>query len=255
MIFVMSNISYKHQHPGRNDSDLIAKLKDREDRISAIMGRRFPSFRIDCDLREYRPFHICITRNTIRDILRTATIKTAVKLDMEVHKTVAMKEVDEIVYKRYAEYVTSLERQSELLNAAQRLTIEINRQKFVIGSKEDELQTIDTDDLLHLYEVRLAQDWEHRYIIKPTLLQYSTFDASIGASSLRYPAVEILAWLKGEKAAVDGETIDKFEEKGAEEDGCVIDKVLTLHSGVDVMRNQEVRAGKFGKSCSREIVC
>ncbi|KAF9274898.1 hypothetical protein BGZ68_000273 [Mortierella alpina] len=247
MVFVGTHISNKYQHAGLKNSEFNTQLTERTDIISDIMGRSFPQFKIDCNLKERRPFHICVTRNTIRDILHTATIKTAVKLDMKVHKTVAMKEVDEIVYKRYTDYVTGLQRHCKVLDAAERLRIEIDQQKSVIDSKEDELLTIDTDELLHLYEVRFAQDWEHFYIVKPTLLQYSTFDSSIGASYSRYPAVEILTRLYGEKTELDGETIDKFEEKGAEEDGCVIDKVLTLHSGVDVMEESGGEGRKVWK--------
>ncbi|KAF9295280.1 hypothetical protein BGZ88_002427 [Linnemannia elongata] len=242
MVFAMTNIPNKRQHPA--DSSLDGKLLERSNIIFGIMGRRFPLFKIDCNLREHRPFDTCLTRNIIRDILATATIKTPVELKMQVHKTPSMKQVDDVIYHRYAKYFTAVQLNCSLLSAANRLQIEIDQQKSNIASKEDDLQNIDTDELLHLYEARFDQDWEHLYIIKPTLLQYSTYDHTTGVSNSTYPAVDILTSLDDEKTGIDGVIIEKIEEKGKEADGCIIDGFVDLHSGVDIL---ETSGGKDEK--------
>jgi len=245
MTFVMTSIPYKQRHPGRKKNlGLDTKLKERVDIISEIMGRRFPSFKIDCNLVEFRPFHICLVRNTLRDLLSTATIKTPVGLKLQIYKTPAMKAVDEDVYTTYSEFFTNLELNRDTLDLADRLRLDIIQTESVIANKEDELWTIDTEELLHLYEVRFSQDWEHFYIIKPTLLQYSTFDCSIASGNLSYPAVEILTDLGDDLVQVGGDTVEKIEEKGGEVDGSVIDKVMTTHSSVDIL---EVYGGEGHK--------
>ncbi|KAF9539695.1 hypothetical protein EC957_005112 [Mortierella hygrophila] len=230
--------------------------------ISGIMGRRFPSFKIDCNLQEKRPFHICLTRNIIRDILSTATIKTPVALTMQVQKTPPMRAVDQTVYAIYAGYFSNLEKACATLDSADRLRLEIIQTEAKIATKEEDLQAIDTNELLHLYEVRFDQDWEHFYIIKRTLLQYSTFDYSIGASNLKYPAVEILTeHREDEKEAdrddeteADEELVETMEEQGEEEDGSMIDDVRVMHSGVDILEDSEVKVSEAkGKKCWRVL--
>ncbi|KAG0307101.1 hypothetical protein BGZ98_001040 [Dissophora globulifera] len=259
MTFVMTNIPNKQRHPGRKKyPGLDAKLEERADIISRIMGRRFPSFKIDCNLQEHRPAPICITRNIIRDILTIATIKTPVALKMQVQKTPVMKAVDENVHKLYSTYFTNLQRSRDILDAADQLRLEIMQKESEIAIKEDDLQTIDTDELLHLYEVRFSQDWQHFYIIRPTLLQYSTYDCSVGESSLMYPAVEILkndiddemedCVMENDRISCR-ETVEKIEEKGKEADGCMIDMVRTSHSAVNILDE----SGGIGEKCWRVL--
>lgn len=250
MTFVMTNIPYKSRHPSRRNERLDAKLRERTKIISGIMRKSFPAFKIDCDLQETRPFRLSLTRNTIRDILMTATIKTPVALKLQVRKTPTMKAVDEDVYATYSKFFDGIQASCNILTAADRLRLSIIQKEHEIVQKEEALEQIDTDQLLHLYEVRFAQDWEHFYIIKPTLLQYSTFDYTIGAKSLAYPAVEVLSHLGGDDddddaadaetmtmrmEQIDGESIEKFEERGEEEDGSIIDRVCDTHSGVVIL--------------------
>ncbi|KAF9140581.1 hypothetical protein BGX30_006275 [Mortierella sp. GBA39] len=263
MTFVMTKIPNKQRHPGKkNNAELNNKLEERTRIISGIMGRRFPSFKIDCNLQEKRPFHICLTRNIIRDILSTATIKTPVALTMQVQKTPPMRAVDQTVYTIYAAYFSSLEKACATLDSADRLRLEIIQTEAKIATKEEDLQAIDTNELLHLYEVRFDQDWEHFYIIKRTLLQYSTFDYSIGAGNSKYPAVEILTKHGEDEKEVDGddeteadeELVEAMEEQGEEEDGSMIDDVRVMHSGVDILEESEVNDSEAkDKKCWRVL--
>ncbi|KAF9311646.1 hypothetical protein BG003_007174 [Podila horticola] len=242
MTFVMTNIPNKQRHPDRQKSSgLYDKLEKRAEIISGIMGRRFPSFKIDCDLQEKRPFHIYLMRNVIRDILSTATIKTPVALKMQVRKTPRMKQADEIVYRNYADFFAGLQLNFEVLDSADRLRLEIIQKESEIAIKEDELQAIDTDELLHLYEVRFAQDWEHFYIIKPTILQYSTYDYSIGVSSSAYSSVEIMTNLASDEMKVDE---DLVEEKGKEADEELVEGVEEKGKEADEELVEEIEKGK-----------
>ncbi|KAG0056534.1 hypothetical protein BGZ83_004557 [Gryganskiella cystojenkinii] len=242
MTLVTTKLPYKEQHPGRTDTPLFdAKLEQRAKIISGIMGRRFPSFKIDCNFQKNQPFHICLTRNTIRDILNTATIKTPVALKMRVQKTPVMKAVDQIVFDDYQIYIADLQHKCKLLDLADQLRLEIIQIESDIATKHKELQPIDTDELLHLYEVRFLQDWEHLYVIRPTKLRYSTYDYSIGASSAQYSAVEILT----NQIEDSGETVEKIEEKGREEDGFVIDDIRCTQSAVEIMKESGGKGHRY----------
>ncbi|KAK3834986.1 MAG: hypothetical protein J3R72DRAFT_494394 [Linnemannia gamsii] len=258
MIFVMTKIPNKQRHPAKKGNAVLnRKLEERTRIISGIMGRSFPSFKIDCDLQEKRYFPICLTRNIIRDVLSTATIKTPVALKMKVQKTPSMRAVDQSVYTTYATYFSSLAKTCATLDSADRLRLEIIEMEAKITTKKDALQTIDTEELLHLYEVRFDQDWEHFYIIKSTLIQFSTFDYSVGAGNSRFPAVEILTkhGYSGDYENEAGEVqVEAMEEQGKEADGSTIDEVRVMHSGVTILEDSEAQDSEAKyKKCWRVL--
>ncbi|KAF8967211.1 hypothetical protein BGZ46_000219 [Entomortierella lignicola] len=250
MTIVMTKISNKKLHPGKKKNEpLIQSLEERIKLISEIMGRRFPLFKIDCKLEEDQPFYICLLRNTIRDILRIATIKTPVALKMQIQKTPSMRHVDQKVYSTYATYFSSLEKTCGALNSADQLRLKITEMEAKIATKKEALQAIDTDELLHLYEVRFDQNWEHFYIIQKTFLQYSTFDHSIGAGNTIFPAVEVLTMYEDDEEEAVKEKVKTVEEQGKEADGSIIDEVRVMHSGVTILDDPDAK----GKKCWRVL--
>ncbi|KAF9910917.1 hypothetical protein EC991_005091 [Linnemannia zychae] len=167
---------------------------------------------------------------------------------MQVQKTPKMKEVDQTVYTTYATYFSNLKMAPSTLSSADQLELDIIQLEAEIATMNEELTAIDTDDLLHLYEVRFDQDWKLFGFTNHTLLQYSTFDHTIKAKNSSYPDVQIL----GVQGLDEGE-VETNEDKeqlaivlvhGKEADGSVIDEVRALHSGVTIYEDSETQVSK-----------
>ncbi|KAF9957277.1 hypothetical protein BGZ65_002151 [Modicella reniformis] len=139
------------------------KLSERLRFFNQIIGHDVPSSRIDCDLNETGPVHVCLRQNVIREILKVAMIKTPVVISKtHVCKLKMMTEVDDIVRRRYKDKLTSVRKASisqEKLNEAAQLELEIEDTKREIRIRNERIRQHDTDGLVHLYEHRLEGIW------------------------------------------------------------------------------------------------
>ncbi|KAF9437567.1 hypothetical protein BGZ76_000222 [Entomortierella beljakovae] len=120
LAFVHTKYNYNKLHP--SDINSLQNFAERKRTLNEIMGRNtFPHFVIDCDLITTKPIRICITHNTIHNILKVAqkNIPIAIPPSRMISKTPTMRKVDEII---------------------------IDRAKSVIATSEETLTFMDNDE-------------------------------------------------------------------------------------------------------------
>ncbi|KAF9939667.1 hypothetical protein BGZ65_009860, partial [Modicella reniformis] len=155
MTIVHTHVPNKHRYPEANPK-LEAKLSERSNFFKGIASQGVTFKKIDCDLDEKGPVHVWLTRNTIREILKIATIKTPVTMKRtHVHKLKTMTDVDDVVHRKYAGILDATlkacEARGKLSEAAQ-LALKIEDTKREIEAKKRLISDHDNDDLQPLFE-------------------------------------------------------------------------------------------------------
>jgi len=155
MMVVHTKSPNHHRFPGLNKF-FDTKLSQRSEFFNRIAGRDVPTKRIDCDLEETGPAHLCMTRNAIREILEIATIKPPVAKKMAlVRKMPTMIAVDRKLHKicdRELEFTLQL-----CQTESGKLKMDIKLTEWEIEKKKKLLREHDTDDLLLLSEKRFDE--------------------------------------------------------------------------------------------------
>ncbi|KAF9349913.1 hypothetical protein BGX34_001501 [Mortierella sp. NVP85] len=155
MTVVHTNTPNHHRLPGLNKL-FDTKLRQRSEFFNRIAGREVPTVRIDCDLDETGPAHLCMTRNAIRDILEIATIKPPVAKEMaRVRKMPKMLAVDKKLRKNCKSTLNHIRQSCQ--TEADRLEIDIEFTELEIETRKELIQEHDTDELLLLFEERFDE--------------------------------------------------------------------------------------------------
>ncbi|KAK3820258.1 MAG: hypothetical protein J3Q66DRAFT_168687 [Benniella sp.] len=160
LTIVHTKVPNIHRHP--KDTKIGEKFSERTAIFNEIAGFEVPAKTIDCDLDEEAGLtHVCLTRNTIREILEMATVKTPVfSLRTNVCKPPAMIAVDDVLRKKYKEEMDSVIKSSSALDEASQLDIQIQKIEEDISAENALIQELDTDDLIQLFDERFEEGWK-----------------------------------------------------------------------------------------------
>ncbi|KAG0004039.1 hypothetical protein BGZ65_001006 [Modicella reniformis] len=144
-----------HRHPG--GTTIESNLSEKSKFFNRIAGGEVPANKIDCDLDDTGPVHVCLTRNTIRDILKIATTTTPlITQRANVHKSLMMIPVDKDVLQRCTKKRDSILKSCKDLNE---LSLHIKSTKASIAENKRLICEHDTDALLPLFQSRFDQAW------------------------------------------------------------------------------------------------
>ncbi|KAF9939665.1 hypothetical protein BGZ65_009858 [Modicella reniformis] len=179
-----------HRHP--RNMTVESKLSERSVFFNEIMGREVPSKRIDCDLAETGPVHLCLRRNTIREILEIATIKTpAIMSRTYVHKALVMVPVDRMVHARCMSKLDEVIKSCEELDKPQQIALEIQETKDRIKEKERLVSQHDNDDLLQLYEKRFDEEWTVFGWVRDHTIEFPAQECTISKKSVIQQSIKM----------------------------------------------------------------
>ncbi|KAI8349804.1 hypothetical protein B0O80DRAFT_459359 [Mortierella sp. GBAus27b] len=186
-----------HRHP--SSTKLRTKLQGRSQFFNDITGRNLPTKVIDCDLDETGPAHICLTRNTIREILEIATIKTPVTRNRAyVHKALVMGNVDKIVHTKYKAKLDSVNKSCDALGKADKLAIKIAGIEKDIKAIESTVHEYDSDDLFTLYENRFDEEWTFFGWVKDQTMSFPNQQYTIDKMRVARQCMDLLHEAGGE---------------------------------------------------------
>ncbi|CAO3570339.1 unnamed protein product [Mortierella alpina] len=160
MAFVHTKCDYRFQHS--SDQQHRDFKRDRILDLEVTMGRRIPSFFIDCNLKEYLPAPTYLRQRSIRSILQLAKFNVPVSLRrMQLCKTQKMADVDQIILDQYQAQLEAIlkeaSRTDQAITAKER---EITAVQYAIRELEENLSTINTDHLELVYEERFDEGWD-----------------------------------------------------------------------------------------------
>jgi len=160
LTIVHTKVPNIHRHP--KDTKIGEKFSERTTIFNEIAGFEVPAKTIDCDLDEEAGLtHVCLTRNTIREILEMATVKTPVfSRRTNVCKPPAMITVDDALRKKYEQELDSVNKSSSDLDETGRLDIQIQKYEEDIYAINALIQELDTDDLIQLFDARFDEEWK-----------------------------------------------------------------------------------------------
>ncbi|KAF9936270.1 hypothetical protein BGZ67_002492 [Mortierella alpina] len=160
MAFVHTKCDYRFQHSSNQQHRDFAR--DRMLDLEVTMGRRIPSFFVDCNLQEYLPAPTYLRQRSIHSILELAKFNVAVPLRrMQLCKTQKMTEVDRTILNQYNAKMEEISKQSSQTDQA--ITAkesEITAARYAIRELEEKLSTINTDKLELVYEERFEESWD-----------------------------------------------------------------------------------------------
>lgn len=149
-----------NRHPSKSDIPL--KLRERSEFFDNIAGRKIQTRWIDCDKEEHGPANICLTHNTIREVLEIATIKTPVsRRKTFVRRPLKMATVDDVLRRQYQEKFDSVQKLCRNLGEIDQLSIEIGMTERKVSNLDKLVKTYDTDDLITLFEYYLDESWTY----------------------------------------------------------------------------------------------
>ncbi|KAF9349912.1 hypothetical protein BGX34_001500 [Mortierella sp. NVP85] len=156
IVVVHTHAPNQHRIPGLN-TRLDNKLKKRSEFFHQIMGREVPTKRIDCDPEEEGLAHLCMRRNSIREILEMATIKAPVARETTlVRKIPIMTAVDDKLYKKYMDKLIPI---LELCKSeSDWLKVDIEFTEWEIRAFEEHVREHDTDELIPIFEKRFDEE-------------------------------------------------------------------------------------------------
>ncbi|KAF9343919.1 hypothetical protein BGX26_005022 [Mortierella sp. AD094] len=146
------------------------------------MGQEVPSKKIDCDLDETKPFHICFTWNSIREILKVVTIQPPVFLNTM----------------KYKERHDAMLHTCKVMDIADRLELKIAATRSKVSKLEEMIRIHDTDELVLLHQVSFDQDWKYFYIIQETILELPQQHWIIDSKLSTHSSINILEGKGGE---------------------------------------------------------
>ncbi|KAF9901863.1 hypothetical protein EC991_005597 [Linnemannia zychae] len=165
--FVHTKFDYVNLHPLRKDK--IAGMVERKKNLHDIMGRQScKHYVIDCDLEMTKPIRICITQNTIRQILMEAKTNLPVSIGTDtVRKTPKMKVVDKAVINKYNAILTATNetlksKNSEQSAATSRIAELDTRVNDALATEKEMtnyVRTYDTSDYIFIDERSFDQPW------------------------------------------------------------------------------------------------
>ncbi|KAF9947189.1 hypothetical protein BGZ70_002832 [Mortierella alpina] len=179
MAFVHTKCDYRFQHS--SDQQHRDFKRDRILDLEATMGRRIPSFFIDCNLKEYLPAPTYLRQRSIRSILQLAKFNVAVPLRrMQLCKTQKMVDVDQTILDQYqAKLEAILKQASRTDQAITAKESEITAVQYAIRELEENLSTINTDHLELVYEERFDEGWDILARREEVELESPTLDYAI----------------------------------------------------------------------------
>ncbi|KAF9364478.1 hypothetical protein BGX34_001407 [Mortierella sp. NVP85] len=160
LTIVHTKVPNIHRHP--KDTKIGEKLLERTTIFNEIAGFEVPAKIIDCNLDEETGLtHVCLTRDTIREILKMATTKTPVLSHRtNVCKPPAMTTVDDALRKKYEQELDSVDKSISALNEAIKLDTQIQKYEEDISANNALIQELDTDDLIQVFDKRFDEEWK-----------------------------------------------------------------------------------------------
>ncbi|KAF9961509.1 hypothetical protein BGZ72_003347 [Mortierella alpina] len=160
MAFVHTKCDYRFQHSSDQQHREFKRVRTLD--LEVAMGRRIPSFFIDSNLQEYMPACTFLRQRSIRSILQLARFNIPVPLRrMQLCKTKKMADVDQTILDQYqAKLETILKQASRTDQAITAKDSEITAVQYAIRELEENLNTIDTDNLELVYEERFEESWD-----------------------------------------------------------------------------------------------
>ncbi|KAF9570481.1 hypothetical protein EC968_001755 [Mortierella alpina] len=144
------------------DKILKSYLKERTKKLEDIMQQKdIPYHVIDCDFQERRPLHVYFRQQTIRKILRLASLNQPIPLNrIQLCKTPKMIDIDKIILQRYDEQLRIINiRQSRLQSAIAMSDQSILEALYRIRELSLELSDLDTDVPELLHQVSFDRNW------------------------------------------------------------------------------------------------
>lgn len=205
IVIVHTKVPNIHRHPANTKLD--KRLAGRSQFFNEVMGRPVPTKRIDCDIDETGPAHLCLMRKTIREILKIATIKTpVVRRRAHIQKTLAMKSADKLVEGKYKAMLKSVHTSCDALSQVDQVEIKVQTSKDEIKIVEENIRDKDTDDLVALFEKRFDEEVGFMGWIQDLFgraneahtMEYSNEDHTIDKVRVDHEAIETLNESGGE---------------------------------------------------------
>ncbi|KAF9957278.1 hypothetical protein BGZ65_002152 [Modicella reniformis] len=139
-------------------------LSERSEFFNGVMGGEVPTKKIDCDLTETGPVQICLTQNTIREILEISTVKTpAIMSRTNVRKLPKMTSVDALLHRKCQLKLGPIHKACDALDdKPSQLAIKIEDNERIVKQLEKSISKYDTDELLVLFEKRINEELTFR---------------------------------------------------------------------------------------------
>ncbi|KAF9285392.1 hypothetical protein BGZ68_003912 [Mortierella alpina] len=160
MAFVHTKCDYRFQHG--SDQQHRDFKRDRILDLEVTMGRRIPSFFVDCNLAEYMPVPTYLRQRSIRSILQLAELNVPVPLKkMQLWKTKKMADVDQTILDQYQAKLEAIVKQASRTDQA--ITAkdsEITTVRYAIRELEEALSTLDNDHPELVFEERFEESWD-----------------------------------------------------------------------------------------------